>query len=61
MEEIQLESNHLNKPVYISKTNKQTKNRICKSDAKHKEQQKNKHEDVEKDIRSSHCGSVLVE
>ena len=36
-------SNHLNKPVYRYKREKKT---ICKSDNKHKEQQKDKHEDV---------------
>ena len=43
MEESQLESNHLYKPVHRSKRKKKT---YCKSDDKFKEQQKDKHEDV---------------
>ena len=39
----QLESNHLNKPVHRSKRKKKT---YSKSDSKHKEQQKDKHEDI---------------
>ena len=37
-------SNHLNKPVYRSKRKK--KKTYCKNNNKHKEQQKDKHEDV---------------
>ena len=40
-----MESNCLNKPVYRSKRKKKP---IVKSDDKHKEQQKDKHEDVKK-------------
>ena len=40
-----MESNHLNKTVYTYKRKKKT---FCKSDKKHKEQQKDKHEDVTK-------------
>ena len=49
MEEIKLESNHLNKPVYRSKrfVTTTTKN-YCKSDNKHKEQQKDNHESAKK-------------
>ena len=39
-----MESNHLSKPVYRSK--KEEKKTICESNDKHKEQQKDKHEDV---------------
>ena len=41
-----MESNHLNKPVYRLK-----KKTICENNDKHKEQEKNKHEDVKKDIK----------
>ena len=49
-----MESNHLNKPVYKPKRKnktKQNKNTICESSDKYKEQQKDKHRDVKKDIR----------
>ena len=42
----QLESNHFSKPIYRSKRKK--KKTFCKSDNKHKEQQKDKHEDIKK-------------
>ena len=49
MEDIQLESNHLNIPVYRSKRKrKKKKKKLCESNNKHKEQQKDKHEDVKK-------------
>ena len=38
-----MESNHLNKPGYRNKKEKKT---YCKRDHKHKEKQKDKHEDV---------------
>ena len=41
-----MESNHLYKPVYRSKRKK--KKSVCKSDDKHREQQKDKHENVKK-------------
>ena len=47
MEEIMIESNHSTKPVYIPKRGKKKKN-YCKSDDKHQEKQKEKHEDVKK-------------
>jgi len=40
-----LESNHLNKPAYRSWSEKKKKN-FCKSNEKHKEQQKDKPQDV---------------
>ena len=40
----QLESNHFKKPVYRSKRKK----KYCESDDKHKEQQKDKNENVKK-------------
>ena len=40
MEEITIRSNHLNRPVYDLKGGKKP---TCKSDYKHKEQQKDKH------------------
>ena len=46
MEEIMIESNHSTKPVYIPKRGK--KKNYCKSDDKHQEKQKEKHEDVKK-------------
>ena len=49
-----MESNHLNKPVYKPKRKnktKQNKNTICESSDKYKEQQKDKYEDVKKDIK----------
>ena len=42
----QLENNHLNKPENRSKRGK--KQNYCKCHDKHKEQQKDKHEDVKK-------------
>ena len=45
----QLESNHLNKPIYRSK-------RKTECDDKHKEQQKDKHEDGRKDMKIVKCG-----
>ena len=41
--------NHLNKPIYRSKRKKKN---YCKSDNKHKEQQKDKHEDVKKGLQN---------
>ena len=38
-----MESNQLNKPIHISKRKRKT---YCESDEKHKEQQKDKHEDA---------------
>ena len=52
MEEITIQSNHLNKPVYRSKRKKKS---ISKSDDKHKEQQKDKHEDVKKGFKIIKC------
>ena len=46
-----MESNHLIKPEYRLK-----KKTICESNDKHKEQQKDKHEDVKKDIKIIKCG-----
>ena len=45
MVEQQLESNHLNKAAYRYKRRKKN---YCKSKAKHKEQQQDKHEDFKK-------------
>ena len=44
MEEITLESNYRNKPVFRFKMGE--RKTCCKSDDKHKEQEKDKHEDV---------------
>ena len=52
MEKPQLESNHLNKPAYRSKTSGKKKKNYCKSDDKHKEQQKDTHEDVKKRLQN---------
>ena len=46
----QLESNHLNKPAYRSKSRKKP---LLYSNDKHKEQQKDKHEDVKKKTSKS--------
>ena len=46
--------NHLNQPVYRSK--RKRKKPICESNDKHKEQQKDKHEDVKRDITILKCG-----
>ena len=43
-----MESNHFNKPVYTSKRTK----KYCKHDYKHKEQQKDKHEDVKRGLQN---------
>ena len=48
-----MESNHLNKLVYRSKRKEKT---YCKSNNKHKEQQKDKYEDVKKNIKIIKCG-----
>ena len=45
-----MESDHLNKPSYISKSGK--KKNYCKSNDKQKEQQKDKHEDVKKGLQN---------
>ena len=45
-----MESNHLNKPAYRSKRRKKKKT-YCKSNDKHKEEQKDKHEDVKKGLQ----------
>ena len=50
-----MESNHLNKPVYRSK-NGGKKKPYYKSDDKHKEQQKDKNEDVKKAFNITECG-----
>ena len=50
-----MESNHLNKQVYRLK-----KKTICKSNDKHKEEQKDKHEYVQKDIKILKCGEGRV-
>ena len=42
-----MESNHLNRPAYRSKGG----GNYCKSDSKHKEQQKEKYEDVRKGLQ----------
>ena len=44
----QLESNHLNKPAYRSKRGKKKTKPYSKRADKHKEQQKDKYEDVKK-------------
>jgi len=44
-----LESNHLNKPAYRSKRGKKN---YYKSDDKHKEQQRDKHEDIKKGLQN---------
>ena len=51
----QLENNHLNKPVYRSKRERRKKKNYFKSNDKHKEQQKDKHEDVKKDFKIIKC------
>ena len=47
-----MESNHLNKPENRSKRGK--KQNYCKCHDKHKEQQKDKHEDVKKKTSKSY-------
>ena len=52
MQESQLESNHLNKPVYRTTRKKQmNKQTYCKTDDKHKEKLKDKHEDVKNGLQ----------
>ena len=53
MEEITIGKQSL-KPVYRSKRKK--KKTYCKCDNKHKEQQKDKHEDVKKDLKITERG-----
>ena len=51
-----MESNHFNKPVYRSKRTK----KYCKHDYKHKEQQKDKHEDVKKGPQKHYMYGIKV-
>ena len=46
-----MESNHLNKSAFRSKSGKKQKI-YCNSDDKHKKQQKDKHEDIKKGIQN---------
>ena len=56
-----MEDNHLNKPVYISKRKKKKNTELCKKKHKHNEQQKDKHEDIKKDIKIIKCSEGKYE
>ena len=57
MEEITIRKQSLNKPVDRSKRKKNT---CCKSDNKHKEHQKDKHEDVKKGLQNHKMGGEKI-
>ena len=42
--------------IQVKQTNKKKKNPICESNDKHEEQQKDKHENVKRDIKIILCG-----